>query len=231
MAALGLIIRRAGMLPHPATSEDQNDITFYGGLKGDGSSYITIPNFTFKRDDTVEIEYSAELRSTGQFLFGSRTPSMSILSLLGYKGIEGAPDGTVSWFAWFNSAVSDVKTDGRLFFGEKYTIKTDIGYSAVAGGTKRRVFLNNAGLYVEMPGDVSQTFTENLYVFASNTTSGAMDTRMMYGVIHSFKVTSYEGEAKLDLVPASRKGEVGLYDKVSKEFYANAGAGQFKLIE
>ena len=227
MAALGILLRRAGMCPYPATEDKpelDESLVLCNGIKSDGASYVIVPNFTFKRDDTIIINYSGYDVSTMQLVFGARTSEKGV-----FWGIE---INQRSYFGEFSKSGTEIYAQNIAGFNQPNTIfKTDVGYSSSAGGVRRRFYINDIGQKGTMPGDVDETLTHNLFVLTSNV-AGTQDTDSRYfqGVMHSFKVISYAGEDKLSLLPSTKNGIPGMYDEVSKAFYSNAGGGKLIVL-
>ena len=72
---------------------------------------------------------------------------------------------------------------------------------------------------------ISGTISNTIYLFARN--YGANITKLR-GKIYSAEITD-SSELIRDFVPVVRKidNTAGMYDKVSKRFYTNAGSGEF----
>lgn len=74
----------------------------------------------------------------------------------------------------------------------------------------------------------AQTFTCNypIYLFALNA-AGSTSSGRFYGKLYSCQI--YDNDALVrDYIPAQYKdGSIGLWDKVEKKFYGNAGSGSF----
>ena len=200
------------------------ELTFYNGIQSDGKGYIIIPNFTFKRDDTIILYYSGYNVSQMQLAFGARGSEKGV-----FYAIE---NNDFCFFGEFSTAGTRIQSQNISGFNQpNITFKTDVGYSEFAGGVRRRFFINDIGQFSSMPGDVTETITNDLYILTSNVVgSKEADSRFFKGVIHSFSVIASDGVEKLILRPCLRNGIVGMYDSVSKSFFENSGSGLLTLL-
>lgn len=112
------------------------------------------------------------------------------------------------------------------------TIKTGETHKArLVGDTKASMYLNDA-----VTGSVgtaitnSNSFSSYLSIFASKymTNSSIEVSRNAVARIYYLKI-SYDGSLIRDFVPCYRRsdGAAGMYDRVTKTFFANSGTGDF----
>lgn len=176
-------------------------------IESTGTQYIdmgVIPTI----DTTVECEIA---QNTGdRFIYGSRTSAT-------------ASDKHTFNFSTNNQIypqLGNSNTDAisyRYNLGEVVTVKNG----------KDGAFVN--GVLVKSYAGV--TFTEStlpMYLFGLNTPAEAVTKRSFIGRIYFFKIWE-KGTLIRDYVPCYRKsdGVIGLYEKVSGNFYTNAGTNSF----
>lgn len=98
--------------------------------------------------------------------------------------------------------------------------------------TKTELAISQEGFYIN--GQLIATFSSAsftsiypYYIFTTRNDS-SLDTRMMVGKCYAFSVER-SGALMLRLIPALRNadGVPGMFDRVSKQFFENAGTGTF----
>lgn len=175
-----------------------------------GTQYI---NTGFKPNQDTRVIMDAQIiegnESTTQFLFGARETYKS-------KGFSFCWHGTNKCF--------------RPYYGsEVYSFSTSIEYTdnLYLDFNKTSVTLNDESMTL-----TSYTFTApvNMCIFAVNN-NGTNDFYASMR-LRAFKIYD-NGTLVRDYVPVkvNSSGEIGLYDKMTKEFFGNAGTGSFQAVE
>ena len=115
---------------------------------------------------------------------------------------------------------------GTVVVGQRNSAKISWGNSAVSAS----LVLGNQGSNASA-SLTTETTSYPLFLFDSNVDgqlgSGINADITGHAKIYKCKI-SVNGELKRDFIPAlNPQGEPGLYDRVGKQFYANAGSGRF----
>lgn len=90
---------------------------------------------------------------------------------------------------------------------------------------KKCVKFNDTTIYIS---DTTFATTQKSYYFMSLNHNGSRGDDYWRGKIYYIKVWN-SGNLELYLVPASKDGVNGFYDKVNKTFYTNSGSGTFTM--
>lgn len=176
-------------------------------IESTGTQYI---DTGYKPNTNTKIEIGAYTTDTtnDKPLFGVRKSN----------GVDG-------FLCWFNPQVAE---QPGFAVGSMSNTYTSYG---IATGVRYDVTLSNSLFTMNelsYPFD-AQTFTSsyNLYLLALNK-ADVLDDRLFYGRLYYTRI--YESDVLVrDYVPVKRvsDGAIGLYDRVSQTFYANAGTGKF----
>lgn len=124
--------------------------------------------------------------------------------------------------------------NGTLGWDVRPTGSTSRIVVTYSGDSNRHSFKQEAGvLYIDgtQVATTTATVTESggaLYLFASNYTDGSM-TSPASGRLYSAEYWDVDGNLVLKLVPVKKNGVGYMFDKVSGQFFGNAGTGAFGL--
>ena len=192
----------------PASTTNQPGYTQLEYIESTGTQWIDtgiVPNST----TTAEVKFNNSKKTS--FVFGSRwsqspnydtfgiyTSSSGITSV--QHGAAGQAGGTTS--------IGDVLNQDTI---------VEIGLN--------KIKVNDSTEYSYTRGSISTTL--QMYLFADNQYNGSA-AETMIGKIYYFRAWQ-DGALVADFVPAQRNSDnvVGMYDTVSKTFFANAGTGTF----
>ena len=175
-------------------------LVFYDKITGDGVAYIMTDYYPHSHDF---IEFKAKWAGVTQVLFGVRD-NMKVIFIW-----SGSTKGYALWNSGSSTQIK-ANNDAVNTLGAKYD-----------GDSRYKIYCNEQ--WLSSAGTSSVQSNTGLYIFASTTDDGSLDSRIWSGDLYYLKITDAEtGMLKLDLVPASFGGKAGLYDRVSNKFYANA---------
>ena len=145
-------------------------------------------------------------------MFGTRILS-SRTSSRAYMLADAATADSKIYFYWGNNAAK--ASTENLTVGKIYEATIENGTAKISDMSNSAVASNNS-------------FTSQYTLTLFGTNQGTIDSGNTYVRIYYFKVYE-DGALVRDFIPCYRKsdGEIGLYDKVEKKFYANSGTGVF----
>lgn len=97
--------------------------------------------------------------------------------------------------------------------------------------TRHTLIVNSNGLFndgIQKSSFKSFESSWNIYLFALNNTGTSVNGYFGYGKIYSY-THKRNGILLIDLIPALKDGQVGMWDKVNNTLYTNAGTGSFVI--
>ena len=190
-------------------------------LESSGTQWINTRLY-LHGNSRVEFEAMPLKRQYTNFFFDTRRNTVSTGMFGLTYGYNGAHSNTMRIVYGDQYRYIDRFKDGSsgvLALGEKYSFLIDRGLTYKNGSPVSR--------YLESTGIQEQSFTSTLpcYLFASEG-NGSVAKFIMR--MYSFSVKEND-ELLLKLIPALRNadGVPGMWDTVSRRFYANAGSGSF----
>ena len=150
----------------------------------------------------------------------------------GYRSVNSAEyrGNMRTFFVYGQSAGGPA---GRLAI--RYGVQVDNSSSTISQNKKYNISFDGTNLKVDGETFIylSNTYTpavyRNMYLFYCNCTGYySADVAKFSGRIYNWQIFE-DGVLVRDFIPAMRNsdGEVGLYDTVSKQFFTNAGTGEF----
>ena len=180
-------------------------------IQSTGTQYIDT-GFKATPNTIVDISYQfTEVSTLQQRLFGSGTSSDSYLNYQMYINGAGAwayafKDGSGNWVS------TNVKAD---------TNKHNIRFNIPLG----QFTIDNNSYSIASSTRTKSTQNNILIMYATPSDSGEKIGKMK---LYAFKMYD-KNELVRDMIPVKRKSDnaIGLYDKVTKKFYGNAGTGTF----
>ena len=194
------------MLRYPLLNEVMSELNY---IQATGTQYIDTGYKPISNKLKIHIDFQQDTSASSQSLFGSEnnsgTRSWSIVAH-GGTGSYAHYTGTTSGY------MSSSLPVGQL---HDYTVSSQNGTFNVELNGK--IF---SGTY---SGDLLKTL--NIFIFANNIdgTAGQFAKNKVYG----FKIWDNDILVR-DMIPCKRaNGTIGMYDKIEKKFYANAGTGTF----
>jgi hypothetical protein len=188
-------------------------------------------------EDEETIQYLEYIESTGaQWIDTGYKVTSNTNIILDYEFISGNSNSFIPL------AVQRV-TNGSDMFGiwvNSSTYKVAVIYGTVDSGSisgtngKGRHVYSNTGNKFYIDNTLIKTIQTNSFastgtlpIFALRTSLTAVDTRNSSGKLYSLQIFENDTLAR-DFKPAlDENGVVCLYDKISKEYYYNAGTGDF----
>lgn len=178
-------------------------------IQSTGTQYIDT-GFKATPNTVVDIDFQfTEVSTLQQRLFGASTSNASYLNYHMYINGAGAwaysfIDGSGNW------ATTNVTAD---------TNKHHIRFNMPSGQ-----FIIDNNSYAIASSTRTKTTETNMYIMNGAITSSPNAKMKLY----AFKMYD-KNELVRDMIPVKRKSDnaIGLYDKVTKKFYANAGTGTF----
>lgn len=185
--------------------------TLLNGITGDGNAHINL-NCTLDQDDEIEIELTM--------------PSVGILSrnIFGYR--DAASSNNISALIAATSA-NICLID---FNNSNYATYRLLTSNALSVSTRYRIVINKTGRYIyqgsilvasDTTACPDTILTGNALLF--NTGGSPSAINKFNGIIHRCTI-----KGKRNVVPCKNaNSEVGMYDLVSGQFFANAGTGAF----
>lgn len=190
----------------PVVSEivDESEITELEYIESTGTQYV---DTLFKPNNNTRVVMDVELPVQGSYP----------------KGLFGVRDATSgnknSFLMWvynqsFNTGFATVGKAISLTTSGRFTVDKNKTANIINGTT--------------YSADTASTFQSSysLLLLALMNSNG-VDSRMVSGKLYSCQIYD-NGTLVRDYIPAKTiEGEVGLYDRVFKEFYRNAGTGAF----
>lgn len=178
-------------------------------IQSTGTQYIDT-GFKATQNTVVDIDFQfTEVSTLQQRLFGASTTNASYLNYHMYINGAGAwaysfIDGSGNW------ATTNVTAD---------TNKHHIRFNMPSGQ-----FMIDNNSYAIASSTRTKTTETNMYIM-NGAITGSPNAKMK---LYAFKMYD-KNELVRDMIPVKRKSDnaIGLYDKVTKKFYANAGTGTF----
>ena len=182
-------------------------------LDTDGSSYVSLSDYTPAENDRVEMCVRLLARQ-GKFLFGSRV---------------GAKNRAFNVYLNNNKPRVDY-SDQQPSFNQELTTTDD--YTMIMDGGKRTFAVKypggtSLGSEVTISSPTSFNPVAPFYLFCINNNGAPFSYAQVR--FYRFKVFGADGALKCDVVPAKRTndGAIGVYDRMAKAFYAKSGTGNF----
>lgn len=180
-------------------------------IQSTGTQYIDT-GFKATPNTVVDIDFQfTEVSTLQQRLFGSGTSSDSYLNYQMYINGAGAwaysfKDGSGNWVS------TNVTAD---------TNKHNIRFNIPLG----QFLIDNNSYSIASSTRTKSTQNNFLIMYATPSDSGEKIGKMK---LYAFKMYD-KNELVRDMIPVKRKSDnaIGMYDKVTKKFYANAGTGTF----
>lgn len=189
---------------------DQYTVLNY--IQNSGTQYLNLGFVPVASNEwSYELDYTDVSGGGSNYVMGSRVGSSTI-----YFGVTGAV-ATLSIFV----ANQNLQLNNYRVAGRRYNVKAT--YKPDGSGTS---YLKNVTTGQEYTGEQTATLsgaTANVCLFAlqgSNIHTGMR--------VYSLKIYK-NGDLFMDLIPAKRKTDnvLGMLDKVSGNFFTNAGSGTF----
>lgn len=200
----------------------------------DTSGYSVYPTFVIVPDDELPEGYLrlSSIQSDGnQYIDTGFKPNNNTrvvidveplsASVCGFFGVRSASSGsTDAYIVWLVS-----ETSARSDYGSGQLQQTVSSILTRLTIDKNKSSCNFNGMPFEN-GAAEFTCTNNLLLLTVNT-GGTADTRKLSAKLYSCKI--YDNDLLIrDFIPVKNdQDQVGLYDLVNEQFYANAGTGAF----
>lgn len=183
-----------------------------------GMAYI---NSNIIPDSNTRVVFGVVTPNSSAYWFGSQTYPSSSPDFWCREVYAIGNDNTELYVGYYNSSTA-LSTDDTSPISETADITFYKGKLYVNGALKITI--------VNTETDPSFALTRPLYIFATNRAgSPVKDNQGVYNAkISYFKI--YENDTLIcDLIPVRRKSDnvIGMYDKVTNEFFMNNGTGSF----
>lgn len=177
-------------------------------IESSGTQYIDT-GFKPNQDTRVVCDFDMvkNLNSKDAYIFGARIASGN--TSFGFANLHNQ----TPWYATYANEAGNYDTGSNT---GRHTVDM----------SKNNLIVDGTSIHTFTYETFQSSF--NLHLFAVNT-NGTVDTAQI-GVVNLYSCQIYDnGTLVRDFIPVQRfsDGAIGLYDKVSQQFFGNAGTGEF----